>query len=51
MNWRKPLLMAALRLSGSRVPVELQLIRSIERSPERIRAVQRDRLTRLHRHA
>lgn len=51
MNWRKPVILAALRASGSGVPRELALINEIERSPERIADVQRSRLSALLRHA
>jgi phenylacetate-CoA ligase len=48
MNWRKPVLQAALALTKPEVLRELRLIQSIERAgPEAIAEVQRERLARL----
>lgn len=52
MNWRKPLLFAALRLKRSRIPAELRLLRDLEfRQPEEIHALQLRRLSELLLHA
>ncbi len=51
MNWRKPVILSLLRVSGSGVPGELSMIREIERSAERIAETQRARLLGLLRHA
>jgi phenylacetate-CoA ligase len=51
LNWRKPVILSLLRVSGSGVPGELSLIREIERSAERIAETQRARLLGLLRHA
>ncbi len=51
MNWRKPVILSLLRMSGSSIPRELALIARIERSRERIAEVQRARLTSLLQHA
>src|ERR1039458_5458089 len=50
-NWRGPLIRGALRVLHPETLRELDLIRSIELSPEKIRAVQRERLEALLRHA
>jgi len=51
MNLRKPVILSALRLSGSGVPGELALIAGIEQSADQIAEVQRTRLAKLLRHA
>jgi phenylacetate-CoA ligase len=52
MNWRRPLLLTALRAQNPAVLRELDLIHSIEKAaPATIRAVQEDRLARLLHHA
>jgi len=52
LNWRKPVIFGVLRATGSPIPSELRLLRSIERkSPEDIRELQRHRLAMLLRHA
>src|SRR6266702_1249173 len=50
-NWRSPLIRAALRVRHPEILRELELIRRIEYSAEKIRAVQRTRLECLLRHA
>ena len=50
-NWRGPLIRAALRVLHPETLRELELIRGIEFSPEKILAVQRERLEALLRHA
>ena len=52
INWRKPLVLAMLRATGSPVPQELDFLRAIERkSPDEIQEIQNERLTRLLLHA
>jgi hypothetical protein len=51
MNWRKPVILAPLRCTGSWVPTELALIRQIEFSPDGAAEAQRSRLRELLRHA
>lgn len=51
MNWRKPVILSLMRATGTGVPGELALIDRIERSPDRVAAVQRERLVGLLRHA
>ncbi len=51
MNWRKPVILSLMRATGSGVPGELALIDEIERSADRVAAVQRERLVGLLRHA
>ena len=50
-NWHGPLIRGALRVVHPDTLRELDLIRSVELSPERIRALQRERLEALLRHA
>jgi len=50
-NWRRPLIHAAFRTQHPHVLPELALINAIERSPEKIEAVQRQRLEALLLHA
>ena len=50
-TWRSPLIRTALRLRHPQTLRELELIRRIEYSAEKIRAVQRTRLECLLRHA
>jgi phenylacetate-CoA ligase len=52
LNWRKPLIRASLRLRHPASLREIELIQSLERgSPEKIRAVQQERLAQLLHHA
>ena len=52
INWRKPLVLALLKATHSRVPQELEFLRSIEhKSPDEILDIQNERLTRLLQHA
>ena len=52
MNWRAPIIRAAFRLQDASIAKELELIDSIERSsPQKIKAVQSERLERLLHHA
>jgi len=50
-NWRRPLIQTALRFQHPHVLPELDLIYAIERSPEKIEAVQKRRLEDLLLHA
>jgi phenylacetate-CoA ligase len=50
-NWRRPLIRAAFRAQHPHVLPELDLIKAIERSPEKIDAVQKHRLEALLLHA
>jgi len=52
LNWRRPLIRAALFFQNSEILHEIELIQSIERSPpETIRAIQQERLAQLLYHA
>jgi phenylacetate-CoA ligase len=51
INWRAPIIRAAFRLQNPEILRELDLIHSIERSPQKIRAIQEERLERLLYHA
>jgi phenylacetate-CoA ligase len=52
LNWRKPLIRAALGFQNPETLEEIELIQSIERnSPEKVRAVQQERLAQLLHHA
>ena len=51
INWRAPIIRAAFRLQNPEILRELDLIHSIERSPQKIRAIQEERLERLLHHA
>jgi phenylacetate-CoA ligase len=52
LNWRKLLVFGVLRATGSPIPDELRLLRSIERkSSDEVRELQRRRLAMLLRHA
>jgi phenylacetate-CoA ligase len=51
LNWRAPLIRAAFRLQNPAILRELDLIHSIERSPQKLRAVQEERLEKLLYHA
>lgn len=52
MNWRKPVILGLLRLTGSEIPEMLKFIKSIEyKSKEEIKAVQMDKLKTLLLHA
>lgn len=52
MNWRKPVIICLLRLTGSEIPKALQFIESIDyKSGADVKRMQRDRLGRLLLHA
>lgn len=52
INWRRPVIHAALRLTGSDVPGDLRTIRELNRADRHtVRRSQSERLTRLLRHA
>jgi phenylacetate-CoA ligase len=52
VNWRKPLIRAVFRFQNREILSEIDLLQSIERSPpERIRAIQQERLAKLLYHA
>jgi phenylacetate-CoA ligase len=51
VNWRAPLIRAAFRLQNPTILRELDLIHSIERSPQKVRAIQEERLEKLLYHA
>lgn len=52
MNWRKPVILSLLKLTGSEIPDNLEFIKSIEyKSKEEIKAIQVDKLEKLLLHA
>jgi phenylacetate-CoA ligase len=51
LNWRKPLLLGGLRLTGKNIPVNLGKISDIEYSREKVEAMRQRRLTSLLEHA
>ncbi|KCZ71731.1 coenzyme F390 synthetase [Candidatus Methanoperedens nitroreducens] len=52
MNWRKPIIIGLLKLTGSEIPKTLEFIKSIEyKNKEEIKAIQRERLKTLLLHA
>jgi phenylacetate-CoA ligase len=51
LNWRAPLIRAALRLANPEVLRELEVIQSVERSASKLQAVHETRLERLLHHA
>lgn len=52
MNWRKPVILGLLKLTGSEIPKMLEFIKSIEyKNKEEIKAIQRDKLKNLLLHA
>jgi phenylacetate-CoA ligase len=51
INWRAPVIRAAFRLHSPEVLRELDLIHSIERSPQRLHAIHEERLEKLLHHA
>ncbi len=52
MNWRKPVILGLLKLTGSKTPETLEYIESIEsKSKEQIKAIQKEKLINLLLHA
>ena len=51
INWRAPIVRAAFRLQNPEILRELDLIHSIERSPQKLRAIHEERLAKLLHHA
>ena len=50
-NWRAPIIRTAFRLQNPEVLRELEVIRSVERSPANLKAIHEERLERLLHHA
>jgi len=51
INWRAPIIRAAFRAQNPEILRELDLIHSIERSPQKLQAIHEDRLEKLLHHA